>query len=217
MPPPQNPKAFVRLRYGSGLLTAANLNATPYDSILSWANEHCLYLASGGATECPWRWLSAATYAGFFFSGDNIGALNCTVQALHLSMITSGFQTALDAGISNTSVYGSLRAAIYSYVVFCRTQRSAHRKAFTFSDAYAFFPLPAGTGPQPPMECRWVEHVTLQMEIQDGDAFLFAWIINLLPGCWPRASRREDSFVDAAGGLLDAAAAINPRLAEAMA
>ena len=63
------------------------------------------------------------------------------MQALHLSMITSGIQPALDAGISNTSVYGSLRAAINSYVVFCRTQRSAYRKAFTFSDAYAFFPL----------------------------------------------------------------------------
>ena len=210
MPPP-DPQTDVSLLQGSGLLTAANVNVPPHDIVLSWDAAHWLHSASGGVTQGSWRSLSSATFAAMLF-GDTVGDLLLTERALHLQQISAAFRIALDHGLDATVNCGSLKAALHFFVAFCRAKRAANRAAFTFDDANAFFTLPGGQGAHPPAECLWFNSVTVRMGVQYGDALALAWLIVVLPGCWTRAGRRADDFIDAAGDLLDAAAATNPRL-----
>ena len=202
----------LRLTNGGGGLTAANVNTAPRDIQVSWYAEHWLHVTSGGSDSCPWRWLAAATFAAFFFDVDAVGDILLCEQALHLDQISGAFRTALDNGMDATTHRGGLFEALHYFVMYCRSVRASHRAAFTFDEPADFFTLPNGQGANPPDECRWYERLQIAMGVHDGDALALAWVINLLPGCWIRAGRRESDFMDAAGDLLDAAATTNQRL-----
>ena len=98
----------LRLQAGGGNMTAANVNAPPHDIIVAWEDENWLHTASGGSNNCAWRWLSAATFAAFFFDGDAVGDVLLCEQALHLNQISAGLRTALDNGLDATSDRGGV-------------------------------------------------------------------------------------------------------------
>ena len=58
MPPP-DPRVAFRLAHGSGALTAANINGSIPDVLLSFANEHWLHVVAD-VNEAPWRSLPLA-------------------------------------------------------------------------------------------------------------------------------------------------------------
>ena len=99
------------------------------------------------------------------------------------------------------------------FKLYTQARCAPRRLHFLHTSTAHFFTLPNGAGAHPPDCCRWYDNLTMSMGIQDGDALALAWIINLLPCCWTRAGRCTHDFVDSAKDLLDAAAAINPDLA----
>ena len=137
-----NPLVTVSLRLGSGNHTAANVNADPHETMLSWDPAHWLATASDGSTEAPWSWLAGSTYAAFFFCGEDVGSQTIGDKALHCAQISSGFQVAIDHGLDRAANYGSVKAALQNFVIFCREKRAAHRVEFTFDDATAAIRAP---------------------------------------------------------------------------
>ena len=67
---------------------------------------------------------------------------NWRQSVLHVAQISSGFQVAIDHGLDRAANYGSVKAALQNYVMFCREKRAAHRVEFTFDDATAAIRAP---------------------------------------------------------------------------
>ena len=131
MPPP-DPRVSFRLVHGTGALTAANVNGSTPDILISWDNAHWLHEVTG-ADEAPWRSLEAAVAAAFFIGGDDVPQLQFHNVAMSLQLLDNGLPTDRAA---------SVNVALRVFVNFCRDKRASHVTRYTIDDDTLFFTLP---------------------------------------------------------------------------
>ena len=139
--PPVAMETAFKVATGNGNPTSANLHAAGMDVLLQVVAEHWLAVASGGVKQFKLREVKVAFTASFYFANAAL-PLAVNQHAWSLPQLAASLQTALDHGLS-TDNRGSVRAALYYFVSFCRAVRAQHPSDFTVDQPTAFMTLPA--------------------------------------------------------------------------